>query len=384
MTPKNISLTISEKDISYEEYIARIDKEKIPVYEPSLGDEELSNLSIVISSNWISEGKYTREFEARLAELCQRSYSVAFSNATSALIAGMKSLGIGTGDEVIVPSFSHSADANSISVIGATPVFADVEKDTLCLSPDTIGVSLTEKTKAVLYVCAYGNVGDLDQISEFCKAHNLILINDCAPALGGSYRGKSIASYGAFSVLSFFADKTITTGEGGMLLTDDIGLVSECNIYKHDGRKERGHGLIERQGYNFRISEFQSAVGVAQLGKLDHKILRKKQILEHYGKMLSGSTKTNLFSFNSDGDIVPHRIVLFVDAAIPLIDHLGTLGIGARPLFSPMHLQPCYDRPEIFKITDKIYLEGLELPSSPTLSIMDIEYITNSIKEYFK
>ena len=137
----------NEKDISYKEYIKRISNENIPVYEPSLGKNELDNLTKVIKSNWISEGEYTREFESKLSALCQRPYAVAFANATSALIAGMKSMKIGPGDEVIVPSFSHSADANSVSVAGAKVVFSDVDYNTLCLSTDTIKRSLKKKQK---------------------------------------------------------------------------------------------------------------------------------------------------------------------------------------------------------------------------------------------
>ena len=211
---------------SYEAYKTRVGKEKIPCYEPSVGKEELELVTDVINRNWLSEGKYTREFESKLAEICQRKYAVCFANATAALISGMKSLGINPGDEVIVPSFSHSADPNAISVIGATPVFADIDENTLGLSVKTIDAVKTPKTKAVLFVAAYGNVGELEKIADYAKNNHLFLINDCAPALFGVYKNKSIASYGDFSVLSFFADKTITTGEGGMLLSDNLNLIN--------------------------------------------------------------------------------------------------------------------------------------------------------------
>ena len=373
---------IDDKNKSYEEYMHRIGKENIPVYTPILGKEEIDNLINVINSNWISEGKYTREFENSLSELCQRDYALAFSSATAALITGMKSFSIGHGDEVIVPSFSHSADPGAISATGASPVFVDVDKDTMCLTTKTIENAVTSKTKAVLFVCAYGNVSDIELIENYCKSNNLIFINDCAPALCGNFRGRSIASYGDFSVLSFFADKTITTGEGGMLLTNDSDLISEANIFKHDGRKERGHDLIERRGYNFRITEFQSAVGVAQLTKVNSFVHRKKEILETYRTLLTGSDKVKVFKFNPEGDIVPHRIILFVKCANTLIKQLTSLGIGSRTLFSPMHLQPCYAVHKKFEVTEQLFEEGLELPSSPSITSEDIQFITSSIKEF--
>ena len=375
---------IDEKTKLYEDYMIRVGKERIPVYEPSVGKEELENLKDVIESNWLSEGKYAREFERRLAEMHNRKYGLCFSNATAAMIVGMKSLGIKEGDEVIVPSFAHSADVNVISVAGGTPAFADVEKETLCLSVRTIKDAMTEKTKAVLYIALYGNTGDLEEIEKFCKDNNLILINDCAPALGGTYKGRAIASYGDFGVLSFFADKTITTGEGGMLLTDNADLIEECNIYKHDGRRERGHDLIERKGYNFRITEMQAAVGVAQLDKVDSFIKRKKEILRIYQERLKDLEEVEVFKFNPEGDIVPHRVVIFVPEWKELEIYLNSLGIGVRNLFMPMHKMPCYNSIKDFNNTEDLFSRGLQIPSAPTLSDEDVFFVCDSIIEYYE
>ena len=373
----------SNKSASYEAYIARVANEKIPCYEPSLGDEEIALLTEVIQRNWLSENKYTREFEMKLAKICDRKYALALSNATAALITGMKCLGIGPGDEVIVPSFSHPADPNSISQTGATPVFADVDEETLCLSVKTIDAVKTDKTKGILLVDLYGNAPELDEIEKYARQYKLYLINDCAAALGSIYRNRSIGAYGDFSVLSFFADKTITTGEGGMLLTDNIDLINEANIYKHDGRKERGVDLIEKKGYNFRITELQTAVGVAQLNKLDFFIRRKKAILHTYEKLLSGIPGVSVFEFNKKGDIVPHRVLLFVAEALPLIDHLTGLGIGVRTTFMPMHSQPTYDVKKEFPITEKLHATGVCLPSAPTLSNQQISFVCESIRNFF-
>lgn len=370
--------------LSYQSYIARVGKEKIPCYEPCLGKEELKLITETIKRNWLSENKYTREFENRLAKICHRKYAVCFANATSALIAGIKSLGLKARDEVIVPSFSHSADPNAICAAGATPIFADIDRRTLCLSTKTIAAVKTPKTKAVLFIAAYGNVGKLDEVEHYTKRNNLFLINDCAPALFGSFKNKPIAAYGDFSVLSFFADKTITTGEGGMLLSDNPGFINEANIYKHDGRKERGVDTIERKGYNFRITELQSAVGVAQLKKAAFFVKRKKEILNIYRERLAGVPEVQVFKFNPDGDMVPHRIIIFVPEATKLISYLNSCGIGVRTLFMPMHSQPAYDLKKEFPSTQKVFNQGVCLPSAPTLSGQDIEFVCDRIKNFYQ
>jgi perosamine synthetase len=365
----------------YHEYMNRINNESIPAYEPTFGNEEMENLKEVMSSGWISEGKYSRKCESFLSKYCNRDGAVITNSGTAALIIGMKSCGIGYGDEVIVPSLSHSADPNSISAIGAKVKFSDVNLDTLCLSADLISENITNKTKAILNVCAYGNSGDLDKIEQLAKDENLIFINDCAPALGCSYNEKPMASYGDFAMLSFFSDKTITMGEGGMLLTDNEKLLSLANIYKHDGRRERGHDLIEEAGFNFRITELQAAIGLAQLNRIKDTLKKKKDIHRKYDKALKGISNARLFTSGPCRDIYMHRNIIFVDDASDVISKLVDKGVGARSLFHPMHKQPKYNTGENFCNTDKLFETGVCLPSAPTLNDDDIDYIANCLKE---
>lgn len=382
MTAKNKSQNSAGK--SYTEYIARVGKEKIPCYEPSFGKEEIALVMDVLKRGWVSEGTYTRQFEESLAKICGRKHALCFSHGTDALIAGMKALGITKGDEVIVPSLTHSADPNAISVIGAKAVFADVDEKTLCLSVQTIRAARTSKTKAILFVSLYGNAVGLDKVAVYARREKLFLINDCAPALFGKYKGRPISSYGDFSMLSFFADKTITTGEGGMLLTDRDGLLEETNIYKHDGRRERGVDTVERRGYNFRITELQTAVGVAQLAKAPKFVARKKEILRAYAKKLAGVSGLRVFEFARNGDICPHRVVIFVSDAAKLIAHLDSRSIGARTLFMPMHSQPAYSTGQEFPVTEKLYRTGVCLPSAPSLTGAQINFVCDIIKKYYQ
>ena len=381
---KEIQPKSNEKLDKYKQYMERVGKEKIPCYEPLLGKEEIENLTSVIESGWLSEGRFTRLFEDELSTLCSRKYALSFSNATAAMIVGMKSLGIGKGDEVIVPAFSHPADPNAISQTGAKPIFADVNEDTFCLDVSNIKSLITKNTKAILYISVYGNVGNIDEVCKFAKDNKFFLINDCAPALGGKYKNKSIASFGDFSVLSFFADKTITTGEGGMLLTDNPKIIEESNIYKHDGRRERGHDLIERLGYNFRVTEMQSAIGCAQLKKLNKFIRRKLEIYDKYKNNLFFNDKVNLFVFNNDGQINPHRMIIMVEDSNKLISYLSSEGIGVRTLFVPMHSQPIYNQKGFFPVSDKLYKRGVCLPSAPSLSDGDVDFICNKINEFYR
>ena len=374
----------NEKSEKYKIYMDRVGKEKIPCYEPSLGQAEITNLTSVIESGWLSEGHFTRLFEDQLSNLCSRKYALSFSNATAAMIVGMKALGLGDGDEVIVPTFSHPADPNAISQTGAKPIFADVNQDTMCLDTSTIEQLLTNKTKAILYISVYGNIGNIDEFSQFCKSNNLFLINDCAPALGGKYKNKPIASYGDFSVLSFFADKTITTGEGGMLLTDNPEIIEESNIYKHDGRRERGHDLIERLGYNFRVTEMQSAIGCAQLNKLEQFIDRKLQIYNLYKESLIENSNVQVFLFNESGDICPHRVIIMAENSKELIQYLSSEGVGVRTLFMPMHSQPIYNQEGNFPVTDKLHKTGVCLPSAPSLSDANVKFVCSKIDQFYR
>jgi len=372
------------KKITFSNYISRINKEKIPCYEPSVGSNEIKNIKEVINSGWLSEKKFTRKFESFISKFCNRKYSLAFSNATSAMIVGMKALGIKHGDEVIVPSFSHSADANSISATGAKPIFAEVSIDSMCITLDQIKKKVSKKTKAILYVAVYGNADELDLIESYCKRKKIFLIVDAAAALGSKFKKKHISKYGIFSVHSFFSDKTITTGEGGMLLTDNNKLLKICNYYKHDGRKERGEDTIRIAGYNFRFTELQAAVGLAQTKKLGLFISKKKEIYNKYKKNLKKVEQIKFFNYSKFCNPVPHRIVILTKGkSSSLRKFLNKAGIGVRSLFVPMHRQPIYNIKKKFENSEILYSTGVCLPSAPSLQDKEIIYVCNKIKKFF-
>ena len=374
---------LDRKSNDYKNYIKRISAENIPAYEPVFSGLEEKYLNEVLHSGWLSEGKFTRKFEEGIASLSGRRYALSTSNGTAALMIGMLSLDLKKGDEVIVPSLSHSADPNSIASIGLTPVFSDVSLDTLCLSVEEIERVRTTKTRAVLNVCAYGSSDNLDEIEDYCKTNNLKFINDCAPALGCFFGGRPMASYGDISMHSFFADKTITTGEGGMLLTNDQGVLQKANIYKHDGRRERGHDLIEEIGYNFRVTELQSAIGVAQLENYSFIKAKKIDVHNTYKSLFKGNDRNIKFYEFKNDNTLPHRNIIFVENASKIILGLSELGIGARTLFMPMNQQPIYSslQKREFPNSDYLFKTGVCLPSGPSLTSEQIEKVYKSIME---
>jgi perosamine synthetase len=379
-------MTIDKKNIDYDNYIKRISKESIPAYEPIFNSNEIELLGDVIDSGWVSEGKYCRKFEDYFKQLFRVKYSSVMQSATAALMCGMRSMGIAKGDDVIVPSLGHSADANAVFNIGANAVFADVDHETLCLSVESIQSVITSNTKAVIFICAYGNYGQLAEVTKFCRENNLFLINDSAPALVSKINNKYCASYGDFSVLSFFADKTITTGEGGMFLTDDSEIIKKVNILKHDGRPERGHDVILDTGFNFRFTELQAALGVAQLNKINEFVDKKLENYFYFKNEISKINNIELFSI--DDGAIPHRYIVFCDSSDKLINGLVKKGIGARSLFMPLHTQKVYKQKfglsydeKNFSVTNKLYKKGVCLPSAPSLKKSDIEYICQSLRE---
>ena len=374
-------MNINNENNEYLQYMNRISQENIPAYEPFFGEEEKKNLMEVIKSGWISEGKFCRECEFFLKDFSDRKQALITNNGTAALMIGMLALGVNKDDDIIVPSLSHAADPNSISTIGANPIFADVEKNTMCMSVQNIQKVITNKTKAILYVCAYGSSDNLQEIEDYAKKNNLLFINDCAPAIGSEFNNRPMASYGDISMLSFFADKTVTMGEGGMLLSNDKKIIDEANIYKHDGRKERGHDLIERKGFNFRITELQAAIGIAQLKRIKDTIKQKKDVRNRYKSLLSSSSDIRLFEPEAVSSYNPHRVIVFVENAKDIITKLNNKGIGARSMFHPMHLQPIYKTDGDFPNTESIFAQGICLPSAPNLTEEDTRNIVNAIKE---
>lgn len=357
---------------------------KIPICEPWMGEEELAQLRDCVSRNWITGGIKVKEFEERIAKLCNVKYAVACSNGTTALYMGLMALGISDGDEVLVPDFTFIASANAVTWTGAKPIFVDIDKDTLNIDIEDCQKKVTNKTKAIMPVHIFGQSADMQKVLNFALDHNLKVIEDAAQGIGVSFKGHSVGGLGDIGCLSFYADKVITTGEGGMVLTNSDEYARKCRILKHQGRDGRGWYVHEYIGYNFRMTDMQAGVGLAQLGKLTEIIKNRKTHEGIYRQNLEGVNGikfpyVDLRAFN-----VPFRHNIYVSNPEGLQKYLEGYGIQTRRFFYPLHLQPCYNTGGNFPKSIDAYNKGLSLPSSTGLTEEQINCVCDSIKEYIR
>lgn len=256
---------------------------KIPIYKPSITGNEKKYVNECLDSTWISsKGKFVNEFEARFCEYTNVKYATTVSNGTVALHLALLALGIGSGDEVIVPTLTYIASVNAIAYTGAIPVFADSREDTWQVDPEDVRRKITSKTRAIMAVHLYGHPCDMDKIMTIAKEHGLFVIEDCAEAFGTLYKGKHVGSFSDISTYSFFGNKTITTGEGGIVVTNDETLFDRAVHFKGQGlakHREYWHDVI---GYNYRMTNICAAIGLAQLEQAKEFIEKKRQIATWY------------------------------------------------------------------------------------------------------
>ena len=343
----------------------------IPIYEPFLNGNEKKYVNDCLDSSWISSrGKYISLFEDEIKNFVGRKFASSCSNGTTALDLAMKALGIGNGDEVITTSFTYVASTNSILINDATPVFIDIEKESWNMNATLIERVITNKTKAIIISNVYGYLPNIDEIQNICNKYNLFLIEDSAESLGASYKNKMSGSFGDISTFSFFGNKTITSGEGGMVLTDCSKLHSRINILKNQGNSPDRKYFHSILGYNYRMTNIQAAIGLAQFEQLNKIKDLKKKIYEIYHKELSPFVN---FQNVLHQDIIPSYWIITIlldNEAITkkIIKKLQLAQIETRPLFFPIDELPFYSQSNNLPITKNIYKRGLCLPSYPGLA----------------
>jgi perosamine synthetase len=355
--------------------------------EPFIDEEELTQLKRVISSTFVTEHELTKEFEEFFVKYTGAKHAITYSNGTLALFAILKSLGIGQGDEVIVPDLTFIATSNAVILAGAKPIFCDMEgvnfRMDLCCAEKLI----TKATKAILPVHLYGLAEDMDAVNKFAVAQNILVIEDAAQGVGVKLDGKHVGTFGKAGILSFYGNKTMTTGEGGIILTDDDVLAQQCYRFKNHGRDKKGVFTHDYIGYNFSFTEMQAAIGIAQTKKLDRIIKRKEEIYRSYSSRLNVIEHITFPIVEKGLEPVYWFTSIFVEDANPLADYLLKNGIQTRRFFYPLHLQPCYKNFDInrnaFPVSEKIYRTGLSLPSSFNLKETELQSVIKSIKEYY-
>lgn len=365
---------------------------RFSVFEPDIGDKEISNLLECAKSGWISsQGRFINEFEISFSKYLGGGYSVAVSNGTVALELGMLSLGVGCGDEVIVPNFTFAASINSIIRVGAKPVLVDIREDTWTIDYEYIEKFISSKTKAIMPVHIYGQSSHMSEINKIAKKFNLFVIEDAAEALGGVYKKKLIGLNSDCSCFSFFANKLITTGEGGMVVFKSKDIAQKAIILRDHGMSKEKKYWHETAGGNFRMTNMQAGIGVAQLEKINYLYKKRKQIFEYYDANFANNKNIILLPKNSWSEnsywLYTIRLIDFNESARDkLIANLIKRGIDARPGFYPLNQMPAYNmysKNKEFKISSMIAYQILSLPSSTSLSKDEINHISSIFLEEY-
>ncbi|MDE2417527.1 MAG: DegT/DnrJ/EryC1/StrS aminotransferase family protein [Burkholderiales bacterium] len=360
--------------------------EKIPVYQPSLSGREKEYVLDCLDSTWISsKGSYINRFEQSFAEKIRVKHATSVSNGTVALHLALVALGIGPEDEVIVPTLTYIASVNAIAYTGAKPVFVDSLRTTWQIDPDDIRKKITKKTRAIMVVHLYGHPCDMDAIMKIAEEYGLFVVEDCAEAFGSLYKGRPVGGIGHISTFSFFGNKTITTGEGGMVATNDQTLFERAVHFKGQGlatHRQYWHDVI---GYNYRMTNICAAIGLAQLEQADEFLKQKRRVANRYREELVGCP---LDIQGEYGDVYNSywMVSILVDNATKrdaLMQHLDRNGIETRPLFYPVHTMPMYsEKFQRHPVAEDLGWRGVNLPSWPGLSDSDIVRISAVIKDF--
>ena len=361
---------------------------KIPVLEPNLEGNELKYIVNCLETKWISsKGSYVNKFEEMFSSIHNDIYSLSVSSGTTALHLALVALGIRDGDEVIIPNVTFAACANAVILAGAKPVLCEIDPLSWCIDINEAEKLITENTKAIMAVHLYGQVCEIESLVDLCRNKNIFLIEDCAEAIGSSIKKKRVGTFGDVATFSFFGNKTISTGEGGMILFKKKEIKNKAKILRDHGMnptKRYWHNYI---GFNYRLTNMQAALGVAQLERFDSILEKKLEIAKLYKKNLQG--EGNIFMLPNEYSNVVHSNWLFtiiLNNKIKrdlLIDELNNLGIETRPVFYSLNIMPPYinlKTSESLLHSLEISTNGLSLPTSLSLQKEDIEYVCNSLK----
>ena len=369
-----------------------IRKKRLPYGHQSIDDSDIAAIVEALRSDWLTTGPKVGEFERAFADFVGAREAVAVSNGTAALHAAIFALNIGRGDEVIVPPMTFAATANCVIYQGGTPVFADVCPDTLLLDPDEVKAKITSRTKAIIAVDYAGQPCDYDGLREIAETYGVKIVADACHALGGSYKGRPVGSLADLSTFSFHPVKNITTGEGGMISTDDPGLAQRMRNFRNHGitsdhrqREAEGSWFYEMTdlGYNYRLADFQCALGISQLGRLSSWVARRQEIAKRYDAAFADMEEVEPLLVR---DNVTHAYHLYVIKLITeklrvdratVFAALRAEGIGVNVHYIPIHLHPCYERLGYEKgqspNAEQAYERIISLPIFPAMTNADVD-----------
>lgn len=361
---------------------------RISIANPVFNGNEKEYLMECIDTGWVSaNGKFIKEFEKKFAEYCGVKYAVSCSNGTVSLHLILLALGIGPGDEVIMPTLTYIATANAVKYCGATPVFVDSEEGTFNMDPAKIEEKITERTKVIMPVHLYGLPCDMDAILEVAQKHHLLVVEDAAEAHGATYKGRTVGGMGIAGSFSFFGNKVITCGEGGMVTTNDEELYKKMLLLKSQGVSADKRYWHVITGYNYRMTNMQAAVGLGQLEKIDWHIDQRKRIAGLYEKYLGDSKLVKLQRVPENCKSVYWMNNVILQSQVKksrdqVMAEMEEHNIEMRPVFYPMHIMPpFYDETASFPVAEMLGERGISLPSHALLTEDDVKYVCDSLKE---
>lgn len=366
----------------------------IPIAKPDLSGNEKKYLIECVETSWVSSrGPFVKKLEKNFADYLKVKYVAAVSSGTSGLHLALLALGIGPGDEVIVPTLTFIATVNAVKYVGAKPVFIDSEEETWSLDVKKLKSVITPKTKAIIPVHLYGHPVDMDPLIKIAKKNKIFIVEDAAEAHGAEYKGKKVGTFGDIAVFSLFGNKVITSGEGGLVATNYKNIDLKVRLYRDQGLtkadREKFHYRHPVIGYNYGMSNLQAAVAVAQLERIDEFIRKKREIAKIYKEYLGNIEGITLSPEKSWAKNIfwMFSLVLTKEMRVTrdqLIQLLKRKGIETRPFFYPIHTLPPYNIKKTFPIAEKIAARGLNLPSSVLLKENEIKYVCQTIKSFFK
>ncbi|MGB2661611.1 MAG: DegT/DnrJ/EryC1/StrS family aminotransferase [Candidatus Omnitrophota bacterium] len=368
----------------------------IPVNEPYLGKEELKNIKDCVRSGWISsKGAYIEKFEKAFSDFCGMRYGVATTNGTTAIHLALAALGVGKGDEVIVPTFTMIATAYAVAYTGAKPVFVDCEEETWNMDVSKVAKLVNSRTKALLPVHIYGHPVDMDPLLDIAKKRKLYVVEDAAEAHGAEYKGKRCGSFGHVNCFSFYANKIITTGEGGMVVTNDKKLSERLNLLKDLAHSPKKRFLHTDLAFNYRMTNMQAAIGFAQMQRAGRLVEKKRRIARLYKKYLKDIEGIRLPAEMPWAKNVywMYSVLVEDDFGISrdeLMKRLAKEGVGTRAFFVPMHVQPIFkrsgavDKKKKYPVADYISKRGLYLPTGMTLTEKQIVEVCDKVRKVQK